>query len=73
MKKARRNHSGRRQRVNGRTNGNSKKARVALETEEVGVILRACRKYRANMPVYLESVKPEMHAVDDVIRKLSQG
>ncbi len=41
--------------------------------EEVGVILRACRKYRANIPVYLESVKPEMHAVDDVIRKLSQG
>ncbi len=72
--KPRRNNSGRR---NGgaavRSNGNTKKGPppVALEATEVSVLLKACLKYRATLPAYLQSVQPELDAVTDVIRKLS--
>ena len=56
---------------NGNGNGNSKKSRVALETAEVDLILKACQKYRSTMPHYLQSAQPELQTVEDVIRKLS--
>jgi hypothetical protein len=52
-------------------NGSSKKSRVALETAEVDLILKACQKYRSTMPHYLQSVQPEVQTVEEVIRKLS--
>ena len=57
---------------NGNGNGNGKKSRVALEMAELDVILKACQKYRSTMPHYLQSAQPELRAVEDVIRKLSQ-
>jgi hypothetical protein len=32
--------------------------------------LKACRKYRGTIPVYLQSVQGELALVDEVIRKL---
>jgi hypothetical protein len=66
--KPRRNNSGRR---DGGTavssNGNSKKAALlAFEATEVSVLLKACARYRAMLPAYLQNVQPELDAVNEV-------
>jgi hypothetical protein len=33
-------------------------------------LLKACRKYRGSIPVYLQSVQAELVLVDEIIRKL---
>ena len=54
------------------SNGKSKKtARVAFKASEVSVLLKACARYRAMLPAYLQNVQPELNAVDEVLRKLS--
>jgi hypothetical protein len=67
----RRENSGRRNGSPTRSQGNAKKSRLALEASEVEVLLKACRKYRATIPIYLQNVQPELLTVDQVIRKLS--
>jgi hypothetical protein len=41
-----------------------------FEASEIALLLKACRKYRGTIPVYLQSVQPELVLVDELIRKL---
>jgi hypothetical protein len=41
-----------------------------FEASEVSLLLKACRKYRRSLPVYLQSVQEEVALVDGVIQKL---
>ena len=44
---------------------------VRLTEAEVEVLLKACRKYRASLAVYLKSGEAEAKIIDGIIRKLS--
>jgi len=42
-----------------------------LTVAEVQVLLKACTRYRALLPIYLRSCEEELSILDSVIRKLS--
>lgn len=44
--------------------------RVDLQAAEVDILLKACRKYRASIPSYLQSVQAELAMVTELLRKL---
>jgi len=44
---------------------------VELSTDELAVVLEACRRYRQSIPIYLASSQPELRLIQAVIRKLS--
>jgi hypothetical protein len=41
-----------------------------FEASEVAILLKACRKYRGSIPVYLQSVQAELALADEIIGKL---
>jgi len=41
-----------------------------FEASEIAILLKACRKYRGSIPVYLQSVQAELALVDEIIRRL---
>ena len=45
--------------------------RVDLQAVEAELLLKALRKYRYSLPVYLKVVQPELQLVDRLIKKLS--
>ena len=46
--------------------------RVDLHASEIELLLKACRKYRARLPAYLQSAKEETGLADSIIAKLSE-
>lgn len=44
--------------------------RVDLQAAELELLLKACRKYRASIPSYLQSVQAELALVNELLRKL---
>ncbi len=52
-----------------RENG-STAIQLELTPEELEVVLKACRKYRQTIPIYLESRKGEVRDIDSVLRQL---
>ena len=44
---------------------------VSLTEAEIAVLLKACRKYRVSLAVYLKSGEAEARVIDEIIRKLS--
>jgi len=51
--------------------GISESRAVSLTEAEIVILLKACRKYRGSLPVYLKSGEAEVKVVDGIIRKLS--
>lgn len=49
----------------------SRSARVILTEVEREVLLKACKKYRYTIPVYIKSRQPEIDILDAIIGKLS--
>ena len=43
-----------------------------FEASELSLLLKACRKYRGTLPVYLQSVQSELALVDEILRKLQK-
>jgi hypothetical protein len=43
-----------------------------FEATEVALLLKACRKYRGSLPVYLQSVQAEVALVDQIVSKLER-
>lgn len=41
-----------------------------FEASEIAVLLKACRKYRGTLPIYLQSVQEQVALVDGIIAKL---
>ena len=48
-----------------------KSKRVDLDTAELRLLLKACKKYRCSVPAYLQSAEPELRLLDAVVSKLS--
>lgn len=46
--------------------------RLDLEAPEVEILHNALRKYRACLPIYLQSVQPELSALDALLDKLGR-
>jgi hypothetical protein len=44
--------------------------RVDLQAAEIQILLKACRKYRASIPSYLQSVQTELALVSELLLKL---
>lgn len=44
--------------------------RVDLHSDEIALLLRACRKYRGTLPTYLQAVQAELVTLDGLIEKL---
>ena len=50
---------------------NDNTRRVALTTAEIETLLKACTRYRASLPIYLQSTQTELEILEALIRKLS--
>ena len=53
-----------------RNSSNEAVIEVVLTPAEVEVVIRACRKYRQTIPVYIESRREEAQVIDSVLKKL---
>lgn len=43
---------------------------IVLTPEQVELMLKACLRYRASLPVYLQAVRDEVGAIDSLIAQL---
>jgi hypothetical protein len=46
-----------------------KNHRLDLNSFEIEVLLRACRKYRSTLPIYLQSSQDELKALNGLIER----
>ena len=44
---------------------------LSFTKAEIESLLKACKKYRATLPAYLQSAAAELRVMDGLIRKLS--
>jgi hypothetical protein len=58
--------------VKNQDEGGGDDGRVAFTPEERELLVRACRRYRAAIPVYLKSGEEERQLLDRLIEKLSR-
>ena len=49
-----------------------RKLRLDLGPDEVEVLLKACKRYRASLPPYLQAKQAEIELVNNLVRKLER-
>lgn len=57
--------------ITGTHAGNASERRLDLNPTAREILLKACRMYRARIPIYLQSKQAEIQIVDNIIQKLT--